>query len=227
MRRADRLFLLIQALRRERQVTAEELAVELEVSPRTIYRDVQDLVRSGVPIQGEAGIGYVLREGFDLPPLMFSAEEVEALVLGARLVERFADAGLARAARGALAKAESVLPPEVRQRLEDAPYFAPAPYGAARSAPFMQELRAAIDARRCVSIRYADEQGRITERVIQPLGLFFWGRVWTLAAWCRMREDFRNFRLDRISELQPTDDHFSDDTGRGLADFLRLAGCDD
>ena len=203
MRRADRLFQLVQLLRRRRAVTAAELARSLEVSERTVYRDVRDLSISGVPIEGEAGVGYRLKPGFDLPPLMFTAEELQALRLGAQIVEAWADERLAGAAATALSRIEGVLPEKLRAALDRPVLFAPgflAPDGAKR---WMPELRAAMEARRKVRIGYRKEgEEGASERVIEPLGLYYWGRVWTLGAWCELRQGFRTFRVDRIVALE-------------------------
>ena len=221
MRRADRLFQIVQRLRGRAPVTAATLARELEVSARTIYRDVQDLVLSGVPIQGEAGVGYALPRSFDLPPLMFDEAEIEALVLGARIVESWADAELARAARNVLSKVEVVLPPRLRDRIPDAALFAPGFHVRKATSEGLSELRAAIKARRKVALAYRDRGDAATERTVQPLGVFYWGASWSLGAWCELRRDFRNFRLDRVTKLEVTSETFADEPGRTLRDFFR------
>lgn len=203
MRRADRLFQLVQLLRRRRTTTAAELAKSLEVSERTIYRDVQDLSLSGVPIEGEAGVGYRLKPGFDLPPLMFTAEELQALRLGAQIVEAWTDNALAGAATAALRRIEAVLPPALGQETNRQFLFAPAFTASAQSKVWMAELRTAMRARNKVAIAYRkeEENAEVTNRVIEPLGLFYWGRTWTLGAWCELRLTYRTFRLDRITAL--------------------------
>jgi predicted DNA-binding transcriptional regulator YafY len=220
VRRADRLFQIIQRLRRRGRVTAAALAEELEVSPRTVYRDVRDLVAGGVPIQGEAGVGYALPRGFDLPPLMFTEEEIEALVLGARIVETRADPALARAARDALAKVETVLPPRLKDRVAEAALFAPGHRVRAADAG-LTSLRTAVRERRKVSFSYRDRTDAPSARTVQPLGVFFWGETWSLGAWCELRTGFRNFRIDRMSELAVLDDRFQPEPGRTLRDFFR------
>jgi predicted DNA-binding transcriptional regulator YafY len=220
MRRADRLFQVIQLLRRRNVVTAAWLAGELEVSERTVYRDIRDLVLSGVPIEGEAGVGYMLRRGFDLPPLMFTEAEIEAMVLGARVVTSWGDAGLAKAAGEALARVESVLPDRLRARLNGTPLFAPGFHVPAAVVDKLAILRAALDARRKVRLDYTRADGDETERVVRPLGLFFWGYGWSLAAWCELREDFRSFRLDRIRALRPLETRFQDEPGRRIQDYF-------
>lgn len=208
MRRADRLFEIIQYLRTRRTVTAaRRLADELEVSERTVYRDIQDLMASGVPIEGEAGVGYVLRRGFDLPPLMFTHDEIAALVAGAHWVQSWTDPQLGRAAARALSKIEVVAPPDSAN--------------AAKVAHTLAPIRQAIDAQCKLALRYTREDGTATERTVLPLGCFFWGPAWTLAAWCELRDNFRSFRLDRIGEMRVLAERFSATGGRSLTDCLR------
>lgn len=198
LRRADRLFQIIQLLRARPLSTAARLAEVLEVSTRTIYRDIQDLVASGVPIRGEAGVGYALPASFDLPPLMFTAQELEALVAGARIVRSWGDRELARAARGALDKVEAVLPDALRQRLRATALYAPDFHVSPATAQHLGPLRQALSEGRRLTLRYRDGKGQTTSRTVRPLGLFFWGTTWSLVAWCALRDDFRNFRVDRI-----------------------------
>lgn len=208
MRRADRLFQIVQLLRHRRLTTAAHLAERLEVSERTIYRDVADLVRSGVPIEGEAGVGYRMGKNFELPPLMFNVEEIQALVLGARMVESWADEELRAAVRSGLDKIEAVLPERERERMRATAMF-PIPFVVPPARrKFMTALRHAIDERRIVQLRYGDAEGEASERRVRPLGLYFWGRTWTLGGWCELRQAFRTFRLDRIQDAQTTDDRF-------------------
>ena len=212
MRRADRLFQIVLLLDRGRAVTARELADALQVSERTIYRDVADLGRSGVPISGEAGVGYLMRPGYRLPPLMFDAEELAALALGSRMVRSWADPALGRAAERALVRIESVLPQALRQDpARDALLVPGFHVPEAMRAP-MAALRASIAAHRKVRLAYTRADGLASQRVIHPLGLVFWGETWTLGAWCELRGGFRSFRLDRIAGLTPLDEAF-DGTG--------------
>jgi predicted DNA-binding transcriptional regulator YafY len=222
MRRADRLFQIIQVLRRRHVTTAARLAEELEVSERTIYRDVRDLIGSGVPIEGEAGVGYMLRRGFDLPPLMFSRSEIEAMVLGARFVTSWADPGLARAAEDALARVEAVLPDALKQRLNATPLFAPGFHIHPEIMRELASIRTAIDERRKLRLGYTRKDGEASDRVVRPLGLFFWGITWSMVGWCELRDDFRSFRLDRMRELQVLRETFRDEPGRTIEDFQRL-----
>ena len=219
MRRADRLFQIVQILRRDRLTTGAKLAAELGISPRSLYRDIADLMASGVPIESEAGVGYRIPRHFELPPLMFTADEVEALVAGARMVEAWADPGLREAARSLLRKAEAVLPS--RAKLEDLPILVPDFHVPASVASFLGELRVALRERRKVRIRYARKDGESSLRVLRPLGLAFWGSGWSLAAWCELRNDFRTFRPDRIEGLELLDETFEPLEGQGLGDYLR------
>jgi len=221
VRRADRLFQIVQFLRRRRVTTAARLAEELEVSERTIYRDIRDLVASGIPIEGEAGVGYALPRGFDLPPLMFTNEEIQALVLGARLVKAWADPELAKAADQVLSKVEIVLPERLRSLIDDRILFAPRFWPRGDIETRLAPLRRAVLARNKVELGYTRRDGQRSARVIHPLGLFFWGRTWTLASWCEMRRGFRNFRVDRIERLSVLEEGFAEVPGQTLDDFLR------
>lgn len=221
MRRADRLFQIIQILRRGRVTTAARLAEELEVSVRTVYRDVSDLVCSGVPIEGEAGVGYALPRSFDLPPLMFTEDEIEALVLGARTVESWADPALKEAAARVLSKVEAVLPDRLRARVTDSAIFSlnfrpdPGIDGA------LGLLRQALRGRRKVRFSYRRGDGAGSSRVVRPLCLSLTAPVWLFTAWCELRADFRNFRVDRMDRVTVLDEGFEQEPGRGLGDFLR------
>jgi len=226
MRRADRLFLIIHALRgRRTALPARSLAETLGVSLRTVYRDVADLQLSGVPIEGEAGVGYVLRKGADIPPLMFTAEELEALVVGTRFVKAFAGQRLHRGAQAALLKIESVLPPELKQRALRSRIFAPAGWSEAKTG-LIDRLHAAIAAQQVLRLEYRDESGRASQRDVEPLCLAFWGGVWTLGSWCRLRIDFRTFRPDRIATFEPTGEVFVETAERGMAAYIRAMGGD-
>ena len=201
-------------------VTAQQLAEALAVSERTIYRDVRDLVLSGVPVQGEAGVGYALPKGFDLPPLMFTEQEIEALVLGARIVQAWSDPELSGAAADVLAKIEDVLPPRLRERIPDATLFAPGFHVRGQMTAGLAPLRAAIRERKKARFGYEDRGQAVSERTVQPLGLFYWGSTWSLGAWCELRRDFRNFRLDRMRELRVLDEPFELIPGRTLREFF-------
>lgn len=218
MRRTDRLFQMIQFLRGRRVSTAREIAAELGVSERTVYRHVQDLVAAGVPIEGEAGVGYMLRD-YDLPPLMFDGEEIEALVLGLRVVESWADPGLASAARSVLAKVEQILPGAKLSLLRDTQLYAPG-HDRPNVSIDGAEMRGAIRRRAKVMLDYADAAGAHSERCVRPLALTFYGPVWLLLAWCELRDDFRTFRLDRIRGAWILTETFDAEPGKTLEDFL-------
>ncbi|TYC51966.1 YafY family transcriptional regulator [Rhodobacterales bacterium] len=219
MRRADRLFQIVQYLRGGRLVRARQLSEWLEVSERTIYRDVADLQASGVPIEGAAGVGYIMRDGYEMPPLMFTRDEIVALLAGARLIRAWGGAAMARAAEEAMIKIDAVIPEKMRIRQNEVEIHAIAPEMTPQVRAHIDFLEAAADRRKCLSIAYRDVNGEATKREIRPLGLWFWGKVWTLVAWCELREDFRMFRLDRISEVIETGDTFRPEQGKTLKDF--------
>lgn len=226
MRRADRLFRLTQLIRGRRRSTAAWLSDRLEVSLRTVYRDVADLQAQGVPIEGEAGVGYRMGAGFDLPPLMFSADEACALVAALRLAQPQMDPALAAQGELALGRILSVLPPGLRAQAEGLALWVPVPADGPDPAILQRLglLRQAIAGRRRVQFRYRDAGAQASQRSVRPLGCFFWGQVWTLGAWCELRQDFRSFRLDRIDALTAQDSGFRHEPGRGLADYLRHVG---
>ncbi len=221
MRRADRLFQIVQYLRGGRLVTAATLSERLEVSERTIYRDIADLQASGVPIDGEPGVGYLMRDGYDLPPLMFTRDEIVALVAGARLIRAWGGAAMARAAEDALTKIEAVLPDNERARARQIEIHAIAEEMTPAVRDRIDEMEQAVEDRQRLKITYSDAEARPTERIIRPLGLWFWGKVWTLVAWCELRNDFRMFRLDRIGRTDPLEGRFREERGKTLADFYR------
>ena len=222
MRRADRLFLLIHALRGRRSaLTAQQLAQTLQVSARTVYRDVADLQLSGVPIEGEAGVGYLLRKGADIPPLMFNEEELEALVVGTRFVRAFGGERLGRGATTALLKIEAVLPEALRERSRRTRIFAPQLDNRIESSGLIDALHAAIGQAQVLRLDYRDGNGEVSVREVEPLALMFWGGTWTLGAWCRLRRDFRSFRPDRIVAHALTGEVFADDPARNLDAYLR------
>ena len=224
MRRADRLFQIVQLLRRRRTVTtAKEIARKLEISERTVYRDISDLVLAGTPIDGEAGVGYRIGPGYDLPPLMFDREEIQALVLGVRIVRQVGDPALARASESILSKVATVLPKELEPLLADTRLFATPRVRGSHAADALAVTREGLTSQRRIRMRYTDERGEATERTVRPLGVFFWGKTWTLAAWCEMRVGFRNFRLDRVGEAALLD-RFEEEPGRTLRDLLAQYG---
>ena len=222
MRRADRLFQLVQLIRGRRLTTADWLAARLEVSLRTVYRDVADLQQQGVPIEGEAGVGYRMRAGFDLPPLMFTTGQAKALVACVRLAQPRLDTALARDADDALSKILAVLPAAARAAAESLAVYAPAMVSDDAARERLRVLREAAESRRLVQIDYDSLQGVASQRRVRPLGVFYWDAVWTLAGWCEWRQDFRNFRVDRMRTLLPLPETFRDEPGKTLADLLRL-----
>ena len=179
---------------------------------------------SGVPIRGEAGVGYALPRGFDLPPLMFSEEELEALVLGARMVQAWADKRLARAAEEALQKIEEALPDRMKGKLSEAAFLAPDFHVDKGAAAGLDELRLALRQKRKVHFHYVDKTSAPSARLVRPLGVAFWGRTWTLVAWCEKRVGFRSFRLDRMTRLEVKAELFADEAGKTLRDFLEQVG---
>jgi predicted DNA-binding transcriptional regulator YafY len=203
MRRADRLLRIIQLLRRHRRpVTGSRMAEELEVSLRTLYRDIADLITDGVPIRGEAGVGYVLGAGYDLPPLMFKSDELEAIMLGLSWVSRRGDKALAIAADDVVAKIGTVLPEALRPFFFDAPLLTPPKFNLAEDTVDIAALRQAIRGQSKVEIDYADEQGRVTRRVIWPIAISYFDAQRLVVAWCELRQGFRHFRSDRVSTMQ-------------------------
>ncbi|KMO38218.1 helix-turn-helix transcriptional regulator [Methylobacterium aquaticum] len=209
MRRADRLFQIIQILRRSaRPITASMLAAELEVTIRTVYRDVADLIAQCVPIRGEAGVGYVIDRDYDMPPLMLSTDELEAAVLGAQWVADRGDPGLANAARDLLAKIANVVPDHLRPFIADPGVGAAPARATSVDGLDMARLRAAIRAGCKVRIRYRDKAGRASERVVWPVIVGYADTVRLLAAWCELRQAFRHFRADRIEAAVFLDERF-------------------
>jgi len=227
MNRTDRLFELIVILRDGRLHTARDIAGRLNVSVRTIWRDMATLEASGVPVEGERGVGYILRQPITLPPMILTVEEMEALRLGVRQVADGSNSGLARAARSLASKLAAVVPQAQDDQADENALFVFSADTIARAARHLPLLRAAVKAHERLSITYLDEVGRKTHRDIRPLQLAFWGQVWTLAAFCEARGDFRNFRLDRILAISPTNETFPQEAGRTLADFLARSGPDD
>ena len=225
MRRADRLFQLVQLIRGRRLSTAAFLAERLEVSLRTVYRDVADLQHQGVPIEGEAGVGYRLGSGFELPPLMFTQAEANALVIASRVAQAWIDGGLARDVESALGKMLSVLPPAARVAAEAQALFAPGSGLDERTQSTLKALRDAVHSQRMVTLRYLDLEERISQRRVRPLACLYWGKVWTLSAWCELREDFRTFRIDRIEGCESLDETWAQEPGKTLADLMRRMQC--
>jgi predicted DNA-binding transcriptional regulator YafY len=223
MRRADRLFDVIQALRSAKgPMTAAALAEQLEVNVRTVYRDVATLQARRVPIEGAAGIGYVLRRGFDLPPLMFTTEEVDAIAVGAELVRRLRDPALQDAAASVLAKIAIVLPASTRTYFASSPFYVSEGSARVPDGVDLSEIRGAIRDTRKMRLAYVDEKERLTRRTIWPIALAYYVDVTLIAAWCELRTDYRHFRVDRIDTLTVLDERYPPDNGQLMAGWLAL-----
>ncbi len=209
MRRADRLFQIIQILRRSpRPVTAGQFAEELEVSTRSVYRDIADLMAQRVPIHGEAGLGYVLDRDFDMPPLMLTADEIEAAVLGAQWVAERGDPALARAARDLIAKIAAAAPERLQLIFSEPTIGAPPSLEIVADNLDIAQTRAWIRAGRKMRIRYRDEAGRDSERTIWPVIIGYLDKTRVLNGWCELRQDFRHFRTDRIIAAEFLDERY-------------------
>ncbi len=220
MKRSDRLIEVLQILRDGRLHRAEDLARRLNVSVRTIYRDMDTLMASGIPVQGERGLGYMATAAITLPPLNLTMTELEALHLGMAVVGEAGDEELQAAARSLSAKIDAVLP-EDRQAPPTGFGFAVYPFAdAAKGFDHMPPIRGAIRARQKLRITYRSLDESESTRVIRPLQLEYWGRVWTATCWCELREDFRVFRVDRITALQVLPALFLEEAGKTLPDYL-------
>ncbi|WP_299863383.1 YafY family protein [uncultured Roseobacter sp.] len=220
MRRTDRLFDIIQILRDGKLHRAQDIAETLEVSTRTIYRDMDTLVASGVPVEGERGVGYMITEAISLPPLNLTVAELEALNLGMAIVAEAADPDLKAAALSLADKVDAVLPTKT---IADADQwkFAVYPFAdAARGFAHMPTLRAAIRAKQKLRLTYTSKEARVTTRTIRPLHMEYWGRIWTLTSWCELRNDFRVFRVDLIQTAEALPELFVDEPGKTLADYV-------
>jgi predicted DNA-binding transcriptional regulator YafY len=218
MRKAERLFQILTLLRGRRTVmTATQLAEILEVSERTIYRDIQAMSLSGIPIESETGIGYRLKASFSVPPIMFEVAEIEALLLGVRMVESWSNNHMATAASSALAKIHSVLPDKLHeQSVQQAEWIIVPKFSSPKLNDVNERISTAVKQQQVIHIDYQDEHANVTERLIWPLGLIYWGKTWTVVAWCTKRDDYRLFRLDRIQNITALDQHF------GLTNHINL-----
>lgn len=227
MRRADRLFQLVQFLRkRRRAVTARRIGEEFGVCARTVYRDIADLVASGVPITGEAGVGYVIDKSYLLPPLMFEIDELEALMLGIGMVRTWTDDEFAAKAAAAQTKIQAVLAPKLLERMQQLVLFSMPSRSRIPWQVSFSGIRRCILTRQKLRFAYVDEHGRATTRSVRPLVMVFFGPVWLLGAWCEKRRDFRNFRLDRISELELDAGPFADEPDKALARYIEAMNAD-
>ncbi len=220
MRKADRLFRIVEYLKARRTVvTAKKIAEDLEVSPRTIYRDIADLMTSGIPIYGEAGVGYILKPDHKVQPLMFKAEEIDALMLGAQMVKTWGDKGLAQSASQAIDKLTAVFPESLQKELEQTFLFSLPSKNEVKINIDFTALRRAIRSKNKLEFIYEDEKNQKTTRTVRPLCLVFFSPVWLLLAWCEKRNDFRNFRIDRIKELTISDETFIEEKGKRTQDY--------
>ena len=218
MRRAERLFRLVNQLRTRGVSRAEDLAAYFEISMRTVYRDIAHLQASGLPIEGEAGVGYLLRPGFDLPALTFTFEQIDALAIGLAFVEVAGDTSLSDAAREVRAKLQASLPEPDQRKLENAPLFASRRDG--RANPFLKIVRRAIREANVLRLQYQDAGGNLSDRRVKPLAIWAFTEGWLFAGWCEHRNDFRAFRLDRISAIAETGDRFADHPEQNLQAYL-------
>lgn len=222
MRRADRLLKIVHYLRRMRHaVTAERIADHFGICKRTVYRDIQDLMNSGVPIHGEAGVGYLIDKQYHLPPVMFDPDELEAIALGVTMVRNWTDEQFAAKAESALEKIQAVIPDSLLRELEQL-----STYSVKSSARIPWEvsfsgIRECIRKKRRIRFTYTDLKERQSTRTVRPLALIFFGPVWLLVSWCEQRRDFRNFRLDRIQKLDITGEPFQDEKDKNLAAYLK------
>jgi predicted DNA-binding transcriptional regulator YafY len=222
MRRAERLFRLVNEMRARDVCRADDLASHLEVSVRTVYRDIAHLQGSGLPIDGEPGVGYLLRRGFDLPNVTFTHDQVAALAVGLSFVEGRGDPVLAKAAAEVRAKLQASMPVPEARVLADAPYLAVP----RRDKGPMAALREAIRKRQVVAMGYADGAGTASLRRVRPLAVWSMPEGWMFTGWCELRLDFRTFRLDRITEFAVTEVRFANEPDKGLAAFLEKDRCE-
>ncbi|MGS0536922.1 helix-turn-helix transcriptional regulator [Pseudoalteromonas sp. SaAl2] len=222
MHKSQRLFQLVNILKSRRfAITAAELASRLNVSPRTIYRDIQHLQSSGVPVEGEAGTGYLIAH-YDLPPMMFNLEELQALLLGSKMVSAWTDPQLAAHAQSAITKINAVLPEHLKQQVEELPYLVSSfSHDESHQATTLL-LRQAINCKNCVRLDYQDAKQQASLRDVEPLGLVYWGSKWTLIAYCQLRNDYREFRLDRIQTVAKLSELFATTTQKSLNHYMEL-----
>lgn len=229
MRPADRLFQIVLQLGRGRVLTAQTLAERLEVSERTIYRDIQNLMTSGVPIDGEAGVGYRMHRGYQLPPMMFDQDELQALIFGAQVAKRWGDHEMAAAAERILDKVDAVLPEKMRPELTAQTLVVPemASHQSEATTATLGQVRDAINERRRLYISYEDASGAPTERIVWPLTLVYWGYTWAIGAWCELRQSFRNFRVDRVIDVRALTTQYPNEPGKTLTDYFNQVdeGC--
>jgi predicted DNA-binding transcriptional regulator YafY len=221
--KAERLFQLTNLLRGRRMaVTAKTLADKLEVSERTIYRDIRALELSGIPIEGEAGIGYRIRHDFELPPLMFDRSEIIALLLGSRMVQAWSDKELASAAGRAIDKINAILPNDLKALTEQQTLLVPDYFSNSHFSDISQTLRNAIEQKQQIQLSYNRADGQYSERKLDPLGLVYWGGKWTLIAWCHLRDTYREFRIDRMKSVILLDEFFQTGPEHSLQHYISI-----
>jgi len=220
MRRGDRLFQIVQLLRTHKCITARQLSERLEVSERTIYRDMQDLSLSSVPIISETGSGYSIDPAYSLPPITFNENELESLLLGARMVQAWSDRHMAAEATRAIEKIECILPHNLKPALQGKDMLVPDFNVNSGVANIMPGIRQSIKQHKKINLHYQRADGEKSVRTVWPLGLFFWGKVWTMVGWCEARNDFRQFRLDRIGTCDISESEFKTDDKQTLEYFL-------
>ena len=221
MRRADRLIKIVHYLRRMRQaVTARQIADHFEICQRTVYRDIQDLMNSGVPIYGEAGVGYIIDKQYHLPPVMFDFDELEAISLGIKMVQTWTDERFSQVAESALEKIQAVLPESRLNDMRQLTTHSEASHSQMPCEVSFSDVRECIRSRRKIEFHYTDLSEKTSNRTIRPLSLVFYGPVWLVIGWCELREDFRNFRLDRMAELVIPGATFKDEKGKTLKAYL-------
>jgi predicted DNA-binding transcriptional regulator YafY len=222
MTKAERLFELTLLLRSRRTaITAEAIAERMQVSPRTVYRDVQSLIMAGVPVTGEPGVGYLIRPGNHLPPLLLTPDEVQALIVGSRMVQAFTDKDLAQGARNAELKIRSVLTDRLKRHAEQQPYRIPIIDSDDPLRAVHGILRRACEQHCKIRVFYRDEKQLQSERTLWPLAMIGWSGRWTLLAWCELRRDYRNFRFDRFESLEVLEERFNPTEEISIAHYLR------
>jgi len=228
MKRSDRLFQIVNYMQGRRlAITAQDIAREFNVSVRTIYRDVQDLILTGVPITGEAGVGYLIDKSHCLPPMALEVGELETLMLGAAMVSSYTDAAMAKSAKKLVQKLKVALNEKDRATFAGTALFAPPSATLIPWTVDFSSLRAAIRSKHKVRLDYEDQNGEHTKRTVWPLAMSFWGQTWLLLAWCELRQDHRNFRLDRMASAEVLDGVFKETPQTSLQSYLDCLGFKD
>lgn len=221
MHKSQRLFQLVNLLRgRRTAITAESLAEVMEVSKRTIYRDIETLIDSGMPVEGEAGVGYLLAKHAELPPLMFDAQEMQALLLGSEMVAIWSDEEITAGAIRAAQKIRAVLPDQLLFQADSLPYLVPKAQHDFHNKDHYQAIRKAYENKHKLKIDYQDVKAQQTQRVVWPLAMVFWGGVWTLLAWCEKRQDYRSFRFDRMQNIETLSEHYQESATCNVQHYL-------